>query len=186
MVLEFLSVVGQKIEYRNDSLFINNLFVDASIEKDVLDSLIGSSGKVKRSKDKFRRIKETGKKEKVKTVYYQDKGLFFRTFEHDSTKLMVRIKFTHDSDRKKNKKSELKRIFTGKLFIAGNHINDNLEVSQLKDLENCRLEMLYVSFGSKSERLGGELICMRNMIKLSFDDNTDYLTTLSILHNFKR
>src|SRR5689334_3961981 len=94
-VLVFIAP-AQKLQYQNDSLYINNFYVDAQTTKATLDSLLNVKGKTKTSKDNDRINPATGKKVVLTTDYYYNLGLFFRRYDYDMTKLSVGIKLYRD------------------------------------------------------------------------------------------
>lgn len=183
--LLFFAAAGQKIEYRDDSLFLNNYFIDASTSKPTLDSLLQTSGKSKHSKGKFKDNPETGKKAKLTTVFYYDKGLFFRRYDYDSTKLSIGIKLYRDTDNKEDRENELTEAFKGQLYIAENFINDKRQIEELQNLTNCSATVSKATSGSYSTIIGGDIIYKQNVIRISFDRQTKELTNVFIHHNFK-
>lgn len=176
---------GQNIQYRNDSLFVNSFCVDAQTSKPTLDSLLSSKGKTKRSKDNYKINPATGKSVRQTTDYYYDLGLFFRKYDYDSTKLSVGIKLNRDTNKKEERKDELTETFKGELFIAGNYINDKKTLEQLHQLKNCYITTTHVSIGFNSSLIGGDIIYLQNIIRLSFDSKTKELKSVFIHHNFK-
>ena len=183
--LFYFITTGQRIEYRHDSLFINNYFVDAQVSKPTLDSILSSKGKLKISKDEFKINQVTGKKVICTTFFYYEKGLFFRKYDNDASKLSVGIKLYHYTDKKQDRQSELNDIFKGQLYIAENFINDKVSIAQLKKLNNCSVTVSQLSFGSYSSIIGGDIIYELNVIRLSFDKKTNELKAVFIHHNFK-
>lgn len=176
---------GQKIEYRNDSLFVNNFFVDAQTTKTILDSLLNAKGKTKTSRDHDKLNPATGEKVLQTTYFYYEKGLFFRRYDYDTTQLSVGIKLYRDTDKKEDKENELTEPFTGELFIADNFVNDKRTIQQLQLLKKCSVTTSYVSLGSYSYLLGGDIIYQKSIIRISFDKKTNELTNVFIHHNFK-
>ena len=128
-----LTTFAQKVEYRNDSLYINNLFVDAQTNASTLDSVLNAKGKTKKSKSSFKENQITGKKVVQTTRFYYDLGLFFRTYDNDSTQLSVGVKLYRDTDKREEKQSELTEPFKGQLFIADNFINDKRSIEELEN-----------------------------------------------------
>jgi hypothetical protein len=180
-----IGAFGQKIEYRHDSLYVNNYFVDAQISKVTLDSLLGAISKTKTSKDDYTISPVTGKKVIRTTYFYYDLGLFFRKYNHDISKLSIGIKLYRDNEPKKDKESELKETFRGQLFIAENLINDKRKIEQLKKMENCTVTASQATLGSYSMLIGGDIFYEKNVIRLSFDSKTSELKEVFIHHNFK-
>jgi hypothetical protein len=180
-----MTAVGQKVEYRNDSLFVNNYFVDASTSETTLDSLLQTSGKTKVSKDKDKKNAVTNKQVKITTHFYYNLGLFFRTYDDRTTQLSVGIKLYRATDKKNYEERELTETFKGQLIIADNLINDKRQISQLQELNNCSVTITKGTVGYYSSILWGDIIYQENVIRLMFDIKTSELTTVYIHHNFK-
>jgi len=180
-----LTTFAQKVEYRNDSLYINNLFVDAQTNASTLDSVLNAKGKTKKSKSSFKENQITGKKVVQTTRFYYDLGLFFRTYDNDSTQLSVGVKLYRDTDKREEKQSELTEPFKGQLFIADNFINDKRSIEELEKLKNCSVTVSKASLGSYSTIIGGDIIYKESVIRLSFDKTTKRLKALFIHHNLK-
>jgi hypothetical protein len=183
----FLSfpAVGQKMEYRNDSLFVNGQFVDAQTPKEVLDRLLGVVGKTKTSKEEFRKHPNTGKKGIRTTHFYYKLGLFFRTYEDEPSQLSVGIKLYRDTDLERDQESELKAVFKGQLYVAENFLNDQRTMEQLRSLKNCSMQEIQLYLGTFSMSLGAELLYKESVIRLSLDSQTKELKEVFIHHNFK-
>jgi hypothetical protein len=181
----FLGATAQKIEYRHDSLFVNSFYVDAQTSKSIIDSLLNTKGKTKTSKDNDKINPTTGKKVVRTTDFYYDLGLFFRRYDYDTTKLSVGIKLYRDIDSKEDRQSELTETFKGELYIADNFINDKRTLEQLQKLKNCSVTTSSVSLGSYTSLIGGDIIYLQNIIRLSFDKKTSELKAVFIHHNFK-
>lgn len=181
----YFLATGQKIEYRHDSLFVNNVYVDAQTDKAAIDSLLSTKGKIRTSKDKYKLNPETGKSVVLTTYYYYDLGLFFRRYDYDTAKLSVGIKLYRDTDRKVDRQAELTETFKGELLIAGNYMNDKRTIVQLQQLKNCAVRVSQATVGSYSSIIGGDIIYEQNIIRLSFDIRTKELISVFIHHNFK-
>ncbi len=120
------------------------------------------------------------------TYFYYDLGLFFRKYDCDTSKLSVGIKLYNDSDGKYDKKyNELTNTYQGQLIIAGNIMNGKRELQELEQMNNCKVTISKLTFGSFSRILGGDLIYTKNLIRLSFDSKTNKLTYVYIHHNFQ-
>jgi hypothetical protein len=184
LVSIYSCATGQKVEYRHDSLFVNNYFVDARTDKTTLDSLLNSRGKTITSRDNDKLNPITGRKVIRSTYFYYDRGLFFRKYDYDTTKLSIGIKLYKDTDKKEDRDNDLTELFKGELFIADNYINDKRTIEQLQLLKNCSVTTNYVSLGSYSFPIGGDIIYLRNIIRISFDKKTKELTDVFIHHNF--
>lgn len=187
ILLLFYSLVltAQKIEYRHDSLFINNFYVNAQTSKSTIDNLLNVKGKTKTSRDNDKLNPATGKKVVRTTDFYYDLGLFFRRYDYDTTKLSVGIKLYRDTDPKEDRQSELTEPFKGELYIADNYINDKRTLEELQQLKNCNVTTSSVSLGSYSSLIGGDIMYLQNIIRLSFDRKTSELKAVFIHHNFK-
>ena len=180
------NVPGQRIEYRNDSLFVNDFYVNAQTTKTKLDSLLKSVSKAKKSKSDIPKCDNPNKKVVRTTYFYYDLGLFFRKYDCDTSKLSVGIKLYNDSDGKYDKKkSELKNTYLGQLIIGGNLITGKREIQELEQMDNCKVTVSKLNFGSISTLIGGDIIYKKNFIRLSFDSKTSQLTNVYIHHNFQ-
>jgi len=181
LTVSICEVNAQNIYLRNDSLFINDTYINEEITKDGLDIILGNKGKIKTSK-----VKYTSEKEKKTTWYYHDLGLFFRKYENKPNRLHVGIKLYEELDPKMDKsRSELKFVFKGKLYIGEDYMNDKRTFEQLQNLESSTFNISTMLFGSYSQILGGELIYEGQQIRISFDKETSEMTTLHIHHNLK-
>ncbi|MFD2920199.1 hypothetical protein ACFS6H_10795 [Terrimonas rubra] len=185
LLLFYFVAAGQKVEYRHDSLFVNNFYVDAQTNKTTIDSLLGVKGKTKTSKDSYKINPATGKKVLRTTYFYYTLGLFFRYYDYDTVKLSVGIKLHRDTDTKRDKREELSETFAGQLYIADNYINDKRKIEELKHLKNCSVTVDQASLGYYSKIIGGDIIYGENIIRLTFDSNTTELKAVYIHHNFK-
>jgi hypothetical protein len=181
----YFIVSGQKIEYRHDSLFVNNFYVDAQTSKSIIDSLLNTKGKIKISKDNDKVNPATGKKGVQTTDFYYDLGLFFRWYDYDTTQLSVGIKLYRDTDPKEDRQHVLAEPFKGQLYIADNYMNDKRASKQLQELKNCSVTVTQASIGSYSTIIGGDIVYEQNIIRLSFDSKTSELKSVYIHHNFK-
>lgn len=179
-IILYVAATGQKIEYRQDSLFINSYFVDIHTSKTTLDSLLGAKGRVKTSKDKLMPNPITHKPAILTTNFYSEIGLFFRRYDYDSTKFSVGIKLYHDSDAKFDREEAWKGVFKGQLYIADNYINDKRTMAQLDGLENCRVTYEQLRMGSYTSILGGDIIYGKNIIRLALDYHTTELNAIYI------
>ena len=174
-------VNAQNIHYRNDSLFINETYLNEETTKEELDILLKSKGKTKTSKSKY-----TPEKTKETTWYYHDLGLFFRKYENKPERLHIGIKLHEELDPKMDKsRSQLKSKFKGELYIGDDYMNDKRTLAQLKNLKSSTFTLSTMMFGSYNQVLGGELIYEGQQIRISFDKETSKLTTLHIHYNLK-
>ncbi|HQU56884.1 MAG TPA: hypothetical protein PLG88_05620 [Chitinophagaceae bacterium] len=122
-----LSAFGQRIDFRNDSLFINHQYVDNHTPKSTLDQLMGMVGKEKTS---------AGKQVKNKIFYtfyiYKKLGVKFFKKNTDSSHLSVGIKFYKNTDGSFSKNLHLK-TFKGEMYIDGNYMNERRSIAQLEN-----------------------------------------------------
>ncbi len=176
----FFESNGQKIVYRHDSLFVNNIYVDAQTKKHTIDSLLNSKGETKTSKDEDTKNPGTGKKVVLTTYFYNDLGLFFRKYNYNKSALTFGIKLSDDTDPNKVKQNGLENIFKGDFFIDENFMNDKRKVSQLQNLKNCQVLFRYLSTSARDYLVEGEIIYGTNTITILFDETSCELTTVFI------
>ena len=178
-----LAVAGQTIEYRNDTLYINTLFVDANTSSTKIDSLLGSKRTSKSSKDDYRTNPTTGKSVIQKTDFYFEKGLFFRRYDFDKTAITVGIRMFHGESEKTKSQTGLNNSFEGELFIDGNHMNEIKKGSQLPKLKNC--EVIYRSLRTSSREylMQAEIYHGKNQITIFLDEDTNEVTSIFISLN---
>lgn len=188
--LTLLSVmaIGQKVEYRNDSLFIDNVYVDAQTPKDTLDKILNETGKIRKFKKAFQKHPLSEKKVKRTTIYYLDLGLSFTQYKYDKTKLSVVIRLHPYSNSKLEANAATGKLYSGQLFIGENYINNKRHLADLQGLENCKVTVKKAFFGVRNDEriIEGNIIYQQNIIKLSFDPSTEQLTSVSIHHNFEQ
>ena len=181
----FIHVVltGQTIEYRNDSLYINTLFVDAKTSIAKIDSLLGSKRTSKSSKDDFRTNPTTGKSVIQKTDFYFEKGLFFRRYDYDKSAITVGIRLLDGENQKAKTQTGLDKSFEGELFIEGNRMNEITKASQLKTLKNC--EVIYRSLRTSTREylMQAEIYFGNNQITIFLDEDTNEVTSIFISLN---
>jgi|CXWL01.1.fsa_nt_gi hypothetical protein len=186
LIIFYLAATGQKIEYRNDSLFIENIYVDAQTPKDELDKILNEPGKTRKSKNNFRKHPVTGKKVREKTIYYLNHGLYFRRYDYDTTKFSVGLRlYPYMVDKQEKVYGLPGRAFSGQLYIGENFINDKRTISELQTLKNCSVTLEEVVWGTYRTIIGGDIIYKQNIIRLSFDPQNKELTSVLIHHNFR-
>ncbi|MBX2978728.1 MAG: hypothetical protein KF905_05475 [Flavobacteriales bacterium] len=187
VIFQAISAMGQNITHRNDSLFINDFYVNPQITKSTLDSLLASTSKAKKSKGNTPPCPNSDKKVTRTTYFYYELGIFLRKYDCDTSKFSLGIKLYHDSDRKYDKRSgELTNTFSGELLIADNEIHDKREISELQAMDNVTVTISKLEIGIISSVIGGDIVSVRDFIRLSFDSKTDQLTHVYIHHNFRK
>jgi len=178
-------VFGQVLSYQNDSMFINNVYVNETTPKSTFDSLFNSLGKIKVRKSEHRIDSTSNKKAKETTWYYRDKGIFIRKYSDNDNQISFGIKFVRDSDRKKDSLKKLKKEFVGKLYIGKDLITPGANHDELNRLKSSSLSIAKLNFGDYESILGGDLLYKQNIIRISFDSEKETLKSIFIHHNFK-
>jgi hypothetical protein len=176
-------VTGQTIEYRNDSLFVNNLLVDAKTASTIIDSLLDSKKDSKISKDEYRTNPATGKSVVQMTDFYYERGLFFRRYDFDETAFTVGIRMIKGTNTKAETQTGLKESYEGELLIEGNRMNERKTPSQLTNLKNCEVMFRYLRTSSRDYLMQGDISLRRNMITIFFDEDTNDVTSIFISLN---
>ncbi len=183
LLLFYVAATSQTIEYRNDSLFVDNLFIDAKTDKSKIDSLLGTNHKTKSSKDDYRINPTTGTNVIQTTDYYYDKGLFFRRYDFDKTALTVGIRMLSGTNKKAETKTGLAKSFEGQLLILENQMNDKKKSSQLTNLKNCEVMFRSLRTSSREYLMQGEILHGKNQITIFFDEDTNEVTSIFISLN---
>ena len=173
-----LFVIGQRIDFRNDSLFINNYFVNRSTSKTTLDSLLKAEGKEKKRTGKYK----PGTKEIMKwTSYtYNKKGLIFSTKDYDTTHLFVFIMLYRNTNPLVDQNNMPTKTFKGELFIGNNYMNDKRRIDQLQKLDDCLVSFEESTFASHTGITICNIIYQKRSIRVHFDFQTNELTWISI------
>lgn len=176
-------VAGQTIEYRNDSLYINTLFVDSKTSNAKIDSLLESKGISKSSEDDYRTNPTTGKSVIQKTDFYFEKGIFFRRYDFDKSAITVGIRLLDGENKKAKTQTGLDKSFEGELLIEGNHMNKIKKANQLTTLKNC--EVIYRSLRTSSREylMQAEIYHGNNQITIFLDEDTNEVTAIFISLN---
>ena len=172
IILSLFSVTAicQRIEFRNDSLFVNSYYVSASTQKITLDSLLKTKGKEKRYRGKD--IPGTVRSSGVQYLY-PSKGLRFTKRDSDTAKLSIGVKLHRNSNPDVDQNNMPGRTFTGEMFIAGNYMNDKRQVVQLQQLKECKLLFNH-------ESTMGYLFYQQRKITVLFEFRTDQATCIFI------
>jgi hypothetical protein len=188
-ILTFFAIIsfvskGQKVEYRNDSLFINSFYVNTVTSKLTLDSLLNDKGKIDKSLGKYNPLT----KERMKQTRYMYKrlGLIFYKNDYDSTRLLISLKLYRNSNEMVDQNNMPTKPFEGELFIAGNFMNDKRTIEQLQKLNNCKLEYKQshsTVFGHPATTTIAYLIYQESLINILFDSDTNQTTCIFISHN---
>lgn len=178
----YIFSAAQKIEYRNDSLFVNGIYVDARTSKADLDKILNEDGKIRRSVSHLITHPVTGKKAKEKTVYYFQQGLLFRWYDFDSSKLSVAVKLQfYDNSKLEVTNGILGKLFKGDLMIGDSYWNKK---NGFENLNNASLDTVSTNSALKQRTwFEKNLFYKQNVIRLSFS-STKQLTTIFIHHNF--
>jgi len=176
-LLPFL-VKGQRIDFRNDSLFINNYYVDRMTSKITLDSLMNDKGKLKKVAGKHR----PGSKETLKwtKIIYKEAGLIFSKPDDDSSTLSVAIKLHKNTNPEVDRNNMPTNTFNGDLFIDINYMNDKRKISELQKLKNCSVSFKESPFASHTGIVSCTISYQKREIRALFDFQTNELTCLFI------
>lgn len=180
-VLIFFSADAQKVEARNDSLFINSTYINQLTRKETLDSLLGSEGKAKKQPGKT--VKGSKKRYKVFKYVYKKLGLVFSKSDTLTSQLMIGIKLKRNSNDEVDNNNLPTDVFKGELYVGDNYMNDKLSIEQLRTLKDCRLDYKQISFTlqqSPSTISQAKLIYSTKAYNLLFDSKTVQLTCIFI------
>lgn len=163
----FISI-GQRIDFKNDSLFVNNYFVNWTTSKSTLDSLLKVDGKEKKRIGKYK----PGTKEPYKwTSYSYDKlGLIFGKNDYDTISLTLAVKLNRNSNPTVDANNMSTRIFKGKFFIDDILMNDIKNIDQLQKLKKFSL----------TGNIVYNLIYKKRQIRVLTDFQTGELTCIFI------
>lgn len=176
---------GQKVEYRNDSLFINSFYVNAFTSKLTLDSLLKDKGKIGEHLGKYKPM--TKERTKETSYTYKRLGLIFSKTDYDSTRLSIAIKLYRNSDPVVDENNMSTKPFKGELFIGDNFMNDKRTIEQLQKLNNCKLEykQSHLSFSGQPRTITiANLIYQESLINILFDSASNETTCVFIYHNW--
>ncbi|OIR12797.1 hypothetical protein GALL_58640 [mine drainage metagenome] len=171
-------VMGQRIDFRNDSVFVNNYYVTGSTSISTFDSLLNARGKEKKKMAKYK----PGTKEMIKwTSYtYNKEGLIFNKNDYDTTHLGVAIKLYRNTDPAVDQNNMATRTFKGELFIDENYMNDKRTIEQLQKLKNCSVTYKESTFSSHTGIVICNIIYQKRPINVRFDFMTNQLTCIFI------
>ena len=128
-------VYGQRIDLRNDSLFINTHFVNGLTSKSTLDSLLKSKGYEKTGHSKS--FPNTNEIHKLTSYIYYNKGLIFGKNDYEKTHLSVSVKLKRNENSRVDENNMQTDIFRGNFFIGDYCINNIKNYEQLQYLKDC-------------------------------------------------
>ena len=139
----------QRIDFRNDSLFINNFYINQNTAKRILDSLLEEKGKLKIINAKF--FPGTRTVIRWQKIKYPKRRIHFSTKLNDS---LPRLSITIKLHRYKNPEIERGSIpvkpFKGNLYIGHNYMNDKLTLEQLQGITNCTLQYKVSNYNGRT------------------------------------
>ena len=173
------SVIGQKVDFRNDSLFINNLFVNGYTSKSMLDSLLANKGKEKKTEWKHR-MGVNAKNITWTRITYKDLGLIFTKNNHDPATLALGVKLYKNSNPGVDWNNMPTKTFKGELYIENNYMNDKRTIDQLKKIENCTVNCQQSTFAGQTGIISCNIVCLDKEIRALFDFKTNELTCIFI------
>jgi hypothetical protein len=181
LTLLSLAAIGQRIDFRNDSLFVNNYFIHNSTGKLTLDSLLQSKGKV-RDRLSNHVYPGTDKRMRSETYTYSSKGLIFRrNKDHDTAQLSISIKLRRNQNWVADQNIMPTETFKGELFIDENYMNDKKTMSQLQKLKSCTVTYTEHMFSSgRTVAIFGNIQCRQRPIRLIFDIQVNEMTCVFI------
>jgi ascorbate-specific PTS system EIIC-type component UlaA len=126
----FISI-AQKVECRNDSIFINSFYINASTSKATIDNILKVTGKTKQQLGHYKPM--TKERMRVTSYTYNKLGMIFRKYDYDSTKLSIVIKLSRNSNI-------ATKLFMGDLYFANSHINEIKRLDQIQQLKDCKFK----------------------------------------------
>jgi len=172
------SAMGQKIEFRSDSLFINSCFVDWLTSKSKLDSLLNEKGRLKNIVGKHK----TGSFEATKwlKIIYNKAGLIFSKKDNDSSNLSVAIKLYKNSNPEVDQNNMATKTFKGQFFIDSNYMNDKRTTEQLQKLKKISVSCKESTFAKRTRTVFCDIFYAKRGIKALFDFQTNSLTCIFI------
>lgn len=173
-----LAAFAQRIDFRNDSLFINHYFVNNHTTKQTLDSLLQSKGKA-RSRTGHR-YPGTNKRERTETYTYSSKGLVFhKNKDYDTVALSIGIKMNSNLNWYVDQSMMPTKTFTGSFFIDDNYMNDKKTADQLKQLRNCTISDEPLAFHSKGI-IFRDIVYQKRPVSVVFDFLANTVTCIFI------
>lgn len=170
-------IFGQKIQFKNDSLFINNYFVNWSTSKSTLDSLLLAKGKEKKGIGKYSPEK---KRMTWTSITYNNEGLIFTKHDNDSSHLSVGLKLHRNTDPLIDQNNMNTKTFKGIFFIDENYMNDKRRIDQLQQLIYCSVSFKESNFSAHTGIIDCIIFYKKRSIKALFDFQTNELTCIFI------
>lgn len=176
-LLSYLHSNGQKIEYRNDSLFINGNNIDPMISKLKLDSILGIKGKEKHQSGKYK----PGTKELINWIKYSynNLGLIFSRNDYEKNKLSISIKLHENSNHEIDKSNMKTKVFKGELYLFETYMNNISTIEEMRVIKNSVIRYSEGTFLSKTGIVNGTIKYREMEVYLSFDFQTNQLTILN-------
>lgn len=173
-----LFAVGQRIDFRNDSLFVNNYHVKWQTGKATLDSLLKTKGTERKRKGKHK----PGTTERMKLVSYTYKksGLVFNKNDYDTINLYVSIKLRKNSNADVDHNNLPVKPFKGELYIESNFMNDKQSIDDLQNLQNCSVSFTKATMLSHTGIVYCKITCQNRPIRVLFDFLKDVPTCIFI------
>ena len=139
-----LFAMCQRVDLRNDSLFINYHYVNGKTSKSTLDSLLNAKGKTRFIRDRF--PKDDKMLSNLTEITYDKEGLIFSKYEHDSLYISISLKLHKNSDPGVDHNNMPTKPFKGELYIDSNYMNDKRTIEQLQDLNNISIKFQTSTF----------------------------------------
>ena len=170
--------VSQKIDFRNDSLFVNGYFIDGRTSKSTLDSLLNEKGRLKRIVGKYK--PGTLELSKWSKIIYNKSGLIFTKKDYDSLNLSLSIKLYKNSNAEIDYTNMPTKTFKGTLFIDSNYMNDKKTVDQLQKLKNCSFSCKESTISGQSRTIFCNILYRQREIRGIFDFKTNTMTCIFI------
>jgi hypothetical protein len=166
------------VYFRNDSLFINTIFVNATTSKSTLDSLLEEKGKQVTTLGKY--IHGANQTTKWTKIIYNKKGLIFSKNELETSNLLLAIKLYKNTNSEVDQNNMSTKTFTGELFVDINYMNDKRTIDQLQKLDNCKVSYKESTFLSHTGILYCNILYRKREIRALFDFQTNNLTCIFI------
>lgn len=170
---------GQKIECRNDSIFINGFYITISTGKSTLDSLLQTKGK-----ERFQIGHNDTRKIQITNYTYKHLGLIFSKSIDDTAFYHIRIKLSRHSDPRVDVMSMATQRFKGDLYFANIHMNSIKQIDQLQQLKGCKITYIKQNIDVPNYPLAGVIgatvVYQKRAMHVSLDIMTDRVTNVYI------
>lgn len=181
LIFSFLYTQAQKIECRNDSLFINQYYINILTPLHVFDSLLNDKAKVKSLKGKTG--SSTEQRSIITNLTYKKLGIVISKANADSAGFSMGIKLQRNSNGEVDFNNLPTDIFKGELYIGGNYLNDKKTIEQLQQLQNCTLDYKQTDLTMQYSPVSiiiGKLNYLKKSYRLLFDSKTAQLTCIFV------